>query len=83
MYNIPLSARDKEIIDQIDNNLDFSTLTEDEQDAIFYADQAMGKLPLVDLLTGKLSENDAWYLYHYAGKDETKRNKLNERLYNE
>ena len=83
VYKIPLSARDKEIIDQIDNNLDFSTLTEDEQDAIFYADKIMGKMPLSDFFSGSLSENDAWYLYHYAGKDETKRNKLNERLYNE
>tara|TARA_R100000995_G_scaffold24951_3_gene10757 strand:+ start:3421 stop:8517 length:5097 start_codon:yes stop_codon:yes gene_type:complete len=83
MYNIPLTARDQEIIDEIDNNLDFSTLSEQEQDAIFYADQAMGSLSLEDLVTGKISYNDAWYTTHYAGKDETKRNKLNERLYNE
>ena len=83
MYNIPLTARDQEIINEIDNNLDFSTLSEQEQDAIFYADQAMGSLSLKDLVTGKISYNDAWYTTHYAGKDETKRNKLNERLYNE
>lgn len=79
-FNIPLTARDQEIIDEIDNNLDFSTLSEQEQDAIFYANQAMGMLSLEDLVTGKISHNDAWYTTHYAGKDESKLNKLNERI---
>ena len=80
MYNIPLTERDQEIIDEIDNNLDFSTLSESEQDAIFYANQAMGKLSLEDLVTGKISHNDAWYTTHYKGTDESKRNYLNDRI---
>ena len=40
----------------------------------------MGMLSLEDLVTGKISHNDAWYTTHYAGKDESKLNKLNERI---
>ena len=76
-HKLEMNARDLEIINS--KNLDFSTLSEDEQDAIFYADQAMGNLPLADLVSGKLSFDDAWYTYHYAGKDETKRGLLGSR----
>ena len=79
-FNIVPNQQEQNLIDMIDTNLDFSTLNEDQQDAIFYADLAMGKLVLEDLVTGKISHNDAWFTTHYAGPNKALANKLNERL---
>ena len=79
-FNIVPNQQEQNLIDMIDTNLDFSTLNEDQQDAIFYADLAMGKLVLEDLVTGKISHNDAWFTTHYAGSNQDISNKLNERI---
>ena len=50
-----------------DPNPDFSKLSESLQDDIFYADKAMGKLPVDALVKGKLSQEEAWADYHWAG----------------
>ena len=79
-FNIVPNQQEQNLIDMVDTNLDFSTLNEDQQDAIFYADLAMGKLVLEDLVTEKISQNDAWFTTHYAGPNKALANKLNERL---
>ena len=77
--NIPLTKREIELFKNKD--LDFSKVPEDLQDAMFYTDKLMKKnFPVNDLVKGKLSHNDAWYKYHYAGSDESKLNLLNERV---
>ena len=50
-----------------DPNPDFSKLSESLQDDIFYADKAMGKLPVDALVKGELSQEEAWADYHWAG----------------
>ena len=50
-------------------DVDFSTLPERLQDDIFYADKNEGAIPLDDLATGKLTSEDAWLKYHWAGKE--------------
>ena len=77
--NIPLTEREIELFKNTD--LDFSKVPEDLQDAMFYTDKLMKEnFPVNDLVKGKLSHNDAWYKYHYAGTDESKLNLLNERV---
>ena len=77
--NIPLTEREIQLFKNKD--LDFSKVPEDLQDAMFYTDKLMKKnFPVNDLVKGKLSHNDAWYKYHYAGSDESKLNLLNERV---
>ena len=73
-HNIKPTERDVEIISS--KNLDFSTLSEDEQDAIFYADKAMGMLPIDNLVRGRLSQAEAWVDYHHAGKKEDREKML-------
>jgi len=54
-------------------SIDFSKLPEDLQTAIFYADKAEHpEFSLNDLVSGKLSFEDAWADYHWAG-DPTER----------
>jgi len=72
---IPLTDKDLELM--ADKNPDFSKLSEDMQDAIFYADKAMGKLPVDDLVKGRLSQEEAWADYHWAGNPEEREIKLN------
>lgn len=49
---------------------DFSRLSEDAQDVIFLANADMHpKFKLDDLVTGKLSFEDAWIRYHWAGPE--------------
>jgi hypothetical protein len=77
--NIPLTEQEIELFKNKD--LDFSKVPEELQDAMFYTDKLEKKqFPVNDLVTGKLSHNDAWYKYHYAGKDKSKLNLLNERV---
>ena len=77
--NIPLTKREIELFKNKD--LDFSKVPEDLQDAMFYTDKLMKpEFPVNDLVKGKLSHNDAWYKYHYAGTDDSKLNLLNERV---
>jgi hypothetical protein len=59
-----------------DKNPDFSKLSEDMQDAIFYADKAMGKMPVTDLVKGNLSQEDAWADYHWAGNPKERQTKI-------
>ena len=54
-------------------SIDFSSLPQDLQTAIFYADKAKHpEFSLNDLVSGKLSFEDAWADYHWAG-DPTER----------
>jgi hypothetical protein len=77
--NLPLTKEEIELFKNKD--LDFSRIPEDLQDAMFYTDKLQKpNFAVDDLVTGKISPNDAWYKYHYAGKDESKRNLFNERL---
>ncbi len=77
--NLPLTKDEIELFKNKD--LDFSQIPEDLQDAMFYTDKLQKpNFAVDDLVTGKISPNDAWYNYHYAGKDESKRNLFNERL---
>ena len=77
--NLPLTKDEIELFKNKD--LDFSKIQEDLQDAMFYTDKLQKpNFAVNDLVTGKISPNDAWYKYHYAGKDESKRNLFNERL---
>jgi len=36
----------------------------------------MGKLPVTDLVKGKLSQEEAWVDYHWAGNQEERQKKL-------
>jgi len=77
--NIPLTKREIELFKNKD--LDFSKVPEDLQDAMFYTDKLMKpNFAVNDLVKGKISHNDAWYKYHYAGSDKSKINLLNERV---
>lgn len=74
--NIPLTDRDLELM--ADKNPDFSKLPEDLQDAIFYADKAEHpKFSLTDLVKGRLSQEDAWADYHWAGDPNEREEKIN------
>jgi hypothetical protein len=72
--NLPITEEDVKLL--LDKNPDFSQLPEDLQDAIFYADKVMGKLPVTDLVKGKLSQEEAWVDYHWAGNQEERQKKL-------
>ena len=72
--NIPLTNEDNQLIQN--KNPDFSKLSEDMQDAIFYADKAMGNMPVTDLVKGNLSQEDAWADYHWAGNPNERQTKI-------
>jgi hypothetical protein len=74
-YGLPLTKKD--IALSKEESPDFSTLSEDMQDAIFYADKAMGNMPVGDLVKGKLSHEDAWADYHWAGDPVEREEKIN------
>jgi len=71
---LTLTEKDKQLMQ--DKNPDFSKLSEDMQDAIFYADKAMGKMPVTDLVKGNLSQEDAWADYHWSGNPEERQTKI-------
>jgi len=68
----PDAPKSKEIeyaLEQIGKDLDFSSLSEDTQDALFYIDAERGKLPLDELASGKLDHKTAWMNYWNQGPD--------------
>ena len=72
---LTLTKEDKQLMQN--KNPDFSKLSEDMQDAIFYADKAMGNMPVGDLVKGKLSHENAWADYHWSGDPEERQDKIN------
>ena len=73
-YGIPLTEED--MLLRQDENPDFSKISEDMQDAIFYADKAMGNMPVGNLVKGRLSHEDAWVDYHWAGDPQEREKKI-------
>ena len=65
-----LKLTERDLLLKQDKNPDFSKLPEDLQDAIFYADKALGYLPVNDLVNKKLSHEEAWVDYHLIGNKE-------------
>ena len=68
----PDAPKSKEIeyaLEQSGKDLDFSSLSEDTQDALFYIDAERGKLPLDELASGKLDHKTAWMNYWNQGTD--------------
>jgi len=50
---------------------DFSKLSEDTQDALFFINLSVGEgIPFTDIAKGKVSNKEAWLKYHWAGSDE-------------
>jgi len=69
----PDAPKSKEIqyaLEQRGKDLDFSTLSEDTQDALFYMDAERGTLPLDDLAAGKLDHKNAWMNHWNQGPDQ-------------
>jgi hypothetical protein len=73
--SIPLEYEDelKNLSDK--NNPDFTELSTELQSQIFYADKALGKIPLDKLVDGSLSSRDAWVKYHQAGSEKERPDK--------
>jgi hypothetical protein len=57
------------------NNPDFTELSPELQSQIFYADKALGTIPLDKLADGSLSSRDAWVKYHQAGSEKERPDK--------
>jgi len=69
----PDAPKSKEIeyaLEQSGKDLDFATLSEDTQDALFYMDAERGTLPLNDLASGKLDHKTAWMNHWNQGPDQ-------------
>jgi hypothetical protein len=73
--SIPLEYEDelKNLSDK--NNPDFTELSPELQSQIFYADKALGTIPLDKLADGSLSSRDAWVKYHWAGSEKERPDK--------
>jgi hypothetical protein len=73
--SIPLEYEDelKNLSDK--NNPDFTELSPELQSQIFYADKALGTIPLDKLVDGSLSSRDAWVKYHQAGSEKERPDK--------
>ena len=70
-----LPASDQKVLKTEDP--DFSLLSSDTQDIIFLADKSLAaKTPLNDLVTGKISQDEAWTQWHWKGKEKDKPKKL-------
>ena len=67
-----LELTEQDLLLKEDKNPDFSKLSENLQDAIFYADKALGYLPVNDLVNKKLSHEEAWVDYHLIGNKENR-----------
>tara|TARA_R110002167_G_scaffold294023_1_gene498681 strand:- start:62 stop:1009 length:948 start_codon:yes stop_codon:yes gene_type:complete len=68
----PDAPKSKEIeyaLEQRGKDLDFSTLSESTQDALFFIDAERGTLPLDNLATGKLNSKTAWMEHWNQGPD--------------
>ena len=58
----------KEELNRVNSdNPDFSKLSRELQEEIFYADKERSKMPLDELATGQLSLKDAYVDYHWIG----------------
>jgi hypothetical protein len=69
----PDAPKSKEIqyaLEQSGKDLDFSTLSEDTQDALFYMDAERGTLPLDELASGNLDNKTAWMNHWNQGPDQ-------------
>ena len=73
--SIPLEYEDelKNLSDK--NNPDFTELSPELQSQIFYADKALGTIPLDKLADWSLSSRDAWVKYHQAGSEKERPDK--------
>jgi hypothetical protein len=67
--SIPLEYEDELKNLSSKNNPDFTELSSELQSQIFYADKALGEIPLDKLADGSLSSKDAWVKYHWAGSE--------------
>ena len=56
----PKSKEIEYVLKQKGKDLDFSTLSEETQDALFYIDAEAGTLPLDDVQSGELNFREAW-----------------------
>ena len=65
--SLQFSPQEQAVLDSADP--DFSQLSADTQEAIFYADAAMGATPLQGIVDGTVSREDAWIKHHWAGSD--------------
>ena len=82
LKNNNLSIADLPTEDQLEllsSDPDFSKLSPETQDMIFLADKAVAKKSkLDDLVTGKISQDEAWAKWHWKGKEEDVQSKLNQ-----
>ena len=65
-------------LDEPSYNIDFSTLPENLQDELFYADKLQDEdFKLLDLSSGELSMKNAWLDYHWSGSAVDRESKAN------
>ncbi len=67
--NAPKSKEIEYALSQKGKDLDFSTLSEETQDNLFYIDAERGTLPLDKLATGELDSKTAWMEHWNQGPD--------------
>ena len=67
--NAPKSKEIEYALSQRGKDLDFSTLSEKTQDALFYIDAERGNLPLDKLAKGELDSKTAWMEHWNQGPD--------------
>ena len=59
---------EKEQLELLSDNPDFSTLSSSTQDMIFLADKSLAaNTPLDDLVKGKIGQDEAWAKWHWKG----------------
>lgn len=56
----PITPEIEYVLGQLGKDLDFSSLSEETQDALFFMDAERGSLPLEDLYKGVLDNREAW-----------------------
>ena len=56
----PITPEIEYVLGQLGKDLDFSSLSEETQDALFFMDAERGTLPLGDLYKGVLDNREAW-----------------------
>jgi len=67
-YGQEIPQEFKEELNRVNSdNPDFSKLSRELQEEIFYADKERGKMPLDELASGQLSLKDAYVDYHWIG----------------
>jgi Rad3-related DNA helicase len=71
---LPIPKKDREELSK--PSPDFSKLSEDTQDALFFINLSIHPTaPFTDIAKGKISNKDAWLNYHWAGADADKESK--------